>query len=120
MILLYLHHYPGKIHLWDEGWSHRAAPSLAKMFEEIKKKEEKGLDVKGHELTAPLNSLVHGKPESAAWNSIIMGDGKFGNAPSKMLSSPSLCDELCADVLPWLTIIPAMMCAYFPEKMPNE
>ncbi len=115
-ILLYLHHYPVKISLWDDGWNHRAAPSLAKMFEEINNKEESKLEVKGYKLTAPLNSLVHGKPDSARWNSIITGDGKYGSAPSKMLSSPSLCDELCADILPWLTIIPTMMCAYFPEK----
>lgn len=116
MILLYLHYFPDKIGLWGDGWNHRAAPSLAKMFEEINSKEESGLKVKGHVLTAPLNSLVHGTPDSAAWNSIIMSDGKFGSAPSKMLSSPALCDELCADILPWLTIIPAMMCAYFPDN----
>lgn len=116
MILLYLNHFPDQIGLWDDGWNHRSAPGLAKMFEKINKKVESGLDVKGHELTASLNSLVHGKPDSAAWNSIVMGDGKFGSAPSKMLSSPALCDELCADILPWLSVITAMMCAYFPEK----
>ncbi|MBQ4864606.1 hypothetical protein J8L98_23260 [Pseudoalteromonas sp. MMG013] len=116
MILLYLHHFPDKIGLWDDGWNHKTAPSLAKMFELVNNKEESGLNFKGHELTAPLNSLVHGKPDSAVWNSIIVGDGKFVSAPSKILNSPKLCDELCAEILPWLTIIPAMMCAYFPEK----
>lgn len=119
-ILLYLHHFPDKQVLWDEGWKHKNAPSLAKMFEQINQKEEHDLKVKGHELTASLNSLVHGKPESAAWNSVIMGDGQFGSAPSKMLNSPKLCDDLCADILPWLTIIPAMMCAYFPENTGNK
>ncbi len=116
MILLYLHKYPDKISLWEGGWNHRKAPSLAKMFEEINNKEQSNMDVKGYELTASLNSLVHGKPDSAPWNSVVMGDGKFGHTPSKMLASPELCDELCADILPWLTIIPAMICAYFPEQ----
>lgn len=116
MIMLYLHYSPEKVSLWENGWNHGAAPSLAKMFEDINKKEEGRRKIKGYELTAPLNSLVHGKPDSAAWNSIVMGDGQFGSAPSKMLSSPELCDELCADILPWLTTIPTMMTAYFPEK----
>ncbi len=88
MILLYLHHFPEKIHLWVDGWNHNSAPSLAKMFKEINIKEESNSDIKGHELTAPLNSLVHGKPDAAKWNSITMGDGKFGSAPSKNAEQP--------------------------------
>ncbi|EAR08898.1 hypothetical protein [Reinekea blandensis] len=116
MILLYLHHFPEKIHLWVEGWPHKKSPSLAKMFEEINRKESVGPELKGYELTAPLNSLVHGKPDSAPWNSVLMGDGKYGHAPSKITNNPELCNELCADVLPWLTIITSMMCAYFPNE----
>lgn len=114
-ILLYLHHFPERISLWDEGWKHRKSPSLAQMLEEINQTHENRQNVKGYELTAALNSLVHGKPDSAAWNSIVMGDGNYGSAASKMLKSPELCDDLCAEVLPWLTIILAMMCAYFPD-----
>ncbi|MBT6228080.1 MAG: hypothetical protein HOI47_15660 [Candidatus Scalindua sp.] len=120
MILLYIHNFPEKISIWNRGWKHNEAPSLAKMFESINNKDESGVDAKGHELTASLNSLVHGKPDSAPWNSVIMNDGQFGHAPSKMVSNPSLCDELCADVIPWLSIIPSMICAYFPEAMPNK
>lgn len=116
MILLYLHHFPDEIQLWVEGWPHRKSPSLAKMFEEVNNKESIGADIKGIELTAPLNSLVHGKPDSAPWNSVLMGVGKFGSAPSKIINSPDLCNDLCADVLPWLTIITSMMCAYFPNE----
>ncbi len=45
-----------------------------------------------------------------------MDDGKFGHASSKMLNNPKLCDDLCADILPWLTIISAKISAYFPDN----
>jgi hypothetical protein len=115
MILMYLNSFPEKINLWCDGWEHRSAPSLAKMFEAIKEKNDIENQSRGHELTAPLNSLVHGKPDSALWNLVAVDDNKFGHAPSKTIDSPKLCDELCADVLPWLTIISSMMVAYFPE-----
>lgn len=115
IILLYLHTFPNKINLWAEGWEHRKAPSLAKMMEEIKRYGKVDLDVKGYELTASLNSLVHGKPDSAFWGMVLMEDGNLGNAPSKMVNSPELCDELCAEIIPWLVVIVSMMCAHFPE-----
>lgn len=115
VILLYLHLFPSKISLWVDGWEYGKAPSLARMMDEIKQHENWELESKGHELTASLNSLVHGKPDSAFWGMVIMENGNLGNAPSKMLKSPKLCDELCADILPWLVVIISMMCAYFPE-----
>lgn len=117
VILLYLHFFPNKISLWSDGWENRKAPSLAKMLDEIKKKGNGDApNIKGYEFTASLNSLVHGKPDSSPWGMVKIEDGKFGNAPSKMLDSPQLCDELCAETLPWLVIIVSMMCAYFPES----
>ena len=115
VILLYLHIFPDKINLWVEGWEFRKAPSLAKMMDEIKQHGGWELDAKGYELTASLNSLVHGKPDSAFWGMVVMENGNLGNAPSKMINSPNLCDDLCADIVPWLVVVVSMMCAYFPE-----
>jgi hypothetical protein len=115
VILLYIHIFPDKINLWAEGWEFRKAPSLAKMMDEIKQHEGWELETKGYELTASLNSLVHGKPDSAFWGMVVMEDGNLGNAPSKMINSPKLCDNLCADIVPWLVVVVSMMCAYFPE-----
>jgi hypothetical protein len=36
-----------------------------------------------------------------------------GHATSKILNRPSLCDDLCANVIPWLAVVRAMMVAYF-------
>ncbi|CAH1542517.1 conserved hypothetical protein [Vibrio jasicida] len=119
VILQYLHLYPEDIGVWVDGWQHRQAPSLARMLDQIKAKAEPGVNVpelKGFEFTAPLNSLVHGKPDSTIWGLVKVDDGKYGNAPSKMLDSPQLCDELCAETLPWLVVLVAMMHSYFPEK----
>ena len=116
IILLYLHTFPQKINLWVDGWQYRKAPSLAKMMDEINQHGDFYLDVKGYEITASLNSLVHGKPDSAFWGMVIMEDGNMGNAPSKMINSPDLCDELCAEIIPWLVVINAMMYAYFPDS----
>ncbi len=111
VILQYLYFYPGKIDLWNSGWENRKAPSLAKMLDEIKSKSNSKdvPEIKGYEFTAPLNSLVHGKPDSSIWGLIKIEDGKYGNAPSKMLDSPQLCDELCAETLPWLVVLVSMM-----------
>ena len=103
-ILLYLHTFPKKITLWTDGWEYRKAPSFAKMLDEIKQEGKFESEVKGYQITKDLNSLVHGKPDSALWGMIEMENGKLGNAPSKMLNSPRLCDELCADIL-WLLFL---------------
>ena len=115
VILLYLHLFPDKIDLWVEGWEFKKVPSLSKMLDEIKQNGNWNLESKGYELTASLNSLVHGKPDSAFWGMVVMENGNLENAPSKMINSPKLCDELCEDIVPWLVVVVSMMCAYFPE-----
>jgi hypothetical protein len=97
------------------GWEFRKTPSLSKMLDEIKQNGNWNIESKGYELTASLNSLVHGKPDSAFWGMVVMENGNLGNAPSKMINSPRLCDELCADIVPWLVVVVSMICAYFPE-----
>lgn len=113
-ILLYIHLVPAEVEKWNNGWQHRDAPGLAKMFEVIQRCHQRSEFVKGGDLTAQMNSLTHGKPDSAPWNLISLGGNDVGHAVSKILNRPELCDDLCAKVIPWLVVIQAMMSAYFP------
>jgi len=118
VILYYLNLYPEKICLWHDGWHlHEGAPSLAKMLEGINARRTPDSKICGHDLTAPMNSLLHAKPDSAYWNLISLSGTKVGFAPSKILNRPDLCDELCADVIPWLAVVLGMIASYFPEEM---
>ncbi|MCW6550165.1 hypothetical protein NFB56_15065 [Yersinia ruckeri] len=123
-ILLYLHLHPEHIEKWDQGWvggrGGGKAPSLGFMFTAIQKKLDRQPVVPGHELTNILNSLVHGKPDSAPWNLVSLGGNKAVHAVSKILQRPELCDELCVNVIPQLCIISSMMTAYFPNSRPNH
>jgi hypothetical protein len=114
-ILLYLRLYPAEIDKWNRGWEHIEAPSLAKMFERIQAKHEPDSPIRGGDLTAPMNSLLHAKPDSAPWNTVALRNGKSGHAVSKILNRPELCDELCANSAPWLAVVLCMMAAYFAE-----
>ncbi|MBN2148390.1 MAG: hypothetical protein JW726_13460 [Anaerolineales bacterium] len=115
-ILLYLHLYPEKIECWNRGWNQKEAPSLAKMFHAIQEKWNKTPSVSGRDMTASMNSLLHAKPDSAPWNLISLGENRVGHAVSKILNRPDLCDDLCANVIPWIAIVQGMMAAYFPQK----
>lgn len=114
VILLYLNLYPTEIDRWNRGWNQHDAPGLAKMIDAIQAKQP-GLASRGRDLTAPLNSLLHSKPDSAPWNLVPLGESGLGHAVSKILNRPDLCDDLCANTIPWLAVIQAMMAAYFPE-----
>ncbi len=114
-ILLYLYLYPAEVDKWNRGWEHNEAPSLPKMFERIQAKQQPGSPIRGGDLTAPMNSLLHSKPDSAPWNIVTIGDGRLGHAVSKILDRPELCDELCANAIPWLVVVQGMMAAYFAE-----
>jgi len=115
-ILLYLHLYPEEIERWNRGWQCQDAPGLAKMFDAIQGAQERTPRVPGRELTAAMNSLLHAKPDSAPWNLISLGQGGVGHAVSKILNRPELCDDLCANVIPWLAVVQGMMAAYFPDE----
>ncbi len=115
-ILLYLHLYPAEIEAWKNGWHQKDAPNLAKMFEAIQKKQQRDSIVRGRDLTASMNSLLHAKPDSAPWNLVSINQDRVGHAVSKIMNRPDLCDELCADVLPWIVVVQSMMAAYFPSK----
>ena len=115
-ILLYLHLYPEEIERWNRGWHQQDAPGLAKMFDAIQSKQQRDQKVPGRDLTASMNSLLHAKPDSAPWNLVSIGEDGFGHAVSKILDRPELCDELCANVIPWVAVVQGMMAAYFPHE----
>lgn len=115
VILLYLQAVPADIEKWKRGWQSGDAPGLSKMLESIQKVANKPDIVKGADLTAPFNSLLHGKPDSAPWNTIALDNGRPGYASSKILDRPDLCDEVCAITLSWLVTTMTMMLAYFPD-----
>jgi hypothetical protein len=115
-ILLYLHLYPEDIEHWNRGWHQQDAPGLAKMFDAIQAKQERESPVRGRDLTASMNSLMHAKPDSAPWNLVSIRDKGLGHAVSKILNRPELCDDLCGKVIPWVCVVQAMMAAYFPKE----
>ena len=114
-ILLYLHNYSADIAKWKAGWSHRDAPSLAQMFDAIQRAGSSKLNIRGVDLTASLNALVHGKPESARWNQTGASGVRAGHAASKLLQRPDICDEVSAQAMTWLAVTLAMMVTYFPD-----
>jgi len=63
-----------------------------------------------------LGTKVHVGTDSAPWNMVPLGGAGFGHAISKILSRPDLCDDLCANAIPWLAVVQGMMAAYFPNK----
>jgi len=117
-ILLYLNLYPNDIEIWKRGW-HRDAPVLAKMFDKIQAKQPHNPVIPGRDLTANMNSLLHSKPDSAPWNIVPLAETRFGHAVSKILNRPDLCDDLCANAIPWLAVVQGMMAAYFPAEPIN-
>jgi hypothetical protein len=115
-ILFYLHLYPEEIERWNRGWHQQDAPSLAKMLEAIQVSLDSEPFVRGRVLTAAMNSLLHAKPDSAWWNMVFVGDQGLGHAASKILDRPDLCNECCANVVPWVVVVQGMMAAYFPKE----
>jgi len=113
VILLYLHLFPEDIEKWNRGWHLGDAPGLSNMLEKIQSKWERDPIIRGRDITASLNSLLHAKPDSAAWNMVSLGGGKMGHGVSKLMDHPDLCDEVCAEIIPVLCIIQAMIVAFF-------
>jgi hypothetical protein len=85
------------------------------MFDAIQAKQQSSA-IRGRDLTAQMNSLLHAKPDSAPWNMVPLGEAGFGHAVSKILIRPDLCDDLCANAIPWLAVIQGMMVSYFPGE----
>lgn len=115
-ILLYLHLYPNEIERWKRGWHQGDAPGLAKMLDAIQAKQNHHPPVAGRILIATMNSLLHSKPDSARSNMVPLDDMRGGHAVSKILNRPDLCDDLCANAIPWLAVVQGMMAAYFRDE----
>ena len=113
--MLYLNLYPQEIDKWNRGWEHSEAPGLAKMFERIRAKQKLDSPIRGSDMTASMNSLLHARPDSAPWNMVSLGGGGLGHAVSKILDRPELCEDLCANAIPWLVVVQCMMAAYFAD-----
>lgn len=86
------------------------------MLDAIQAKNPIESAVRGKDLTASMNSLMHAKPDSAPWNLVSMGENTLGHAVSKILNRPELCDDLCENVIPWVVVTQAMMAAFFPRE----
>lgn len=112
-ILLYIHDCPEEIEKWNRGWQHGDAPNLSRMLEAIQERTKSTEKLKGYMITDEMNSLLHGRPESALDNLIKIDSNRAGYAVSKILNRPDLCDDICASVIPWLVVVQAMMAAYF-------
>jgi hypothetical protein len=119
-ILLYIKHYPSEIEIWNQGWQKPSAPDLSRMLDKISSAIGDAPEIRGKDITASMNSLLHGKPDSASLNLVDTGLGQLGFAPSKILNRPDLCDDLCEFVIPWIAVIHAMMAAYFPQEKGNN
>lgn len=116
VILLYLQLNPDAIEIWKRGWRHNEAPGFARMLAQIF--EASGPDnfpFSPHDVTSIHNSVIHGKPDSADYTLIGLGDGSVGHSPSKILNNGKLCDDICVEVVGCLALAQAMMGAYFPE-----
>lgn len=116
MTLLYFHHFPEKIELWNSGWKYNDRPGLVKMINEISDKmgEEQFKEI-GKTFTKSLNSVVHGDPASAFKNMIELENGKYGFAVGKVLNNRKMCDEICTDVIPQMAIILSLMTGIFSD-----
>jgi hypothetical protein len=90
-IIRYLQAKPDEIDKWKRGWLHKEAPSLASMLDVM---ASENAPYSGRDVTKLLNSIVHGKPDSAIWNLVPMAEGQVGHAPSKILNNPELCDHI--------------------------
>jgi hypothetical protein len=110
--LMYLRKNPDEIRIWNRGWKHNEAPSLSRMLNNLGKDQFPEI---GPEITRPFNSLIHGKPDSAKWSLVSLGNGQFGHGVSKILDNPQLCDQICIDAAVWLSSVVVIMLESFAE-----
>ena len=104
-----------------DEWMNGKRPVLAHMMNYLSDRwfAEKDPSRIGGVMTKPLNSLTHGDLQSAEWNTISMNDDRLGFGVSKSLNDANLCDEICADVVPWLVMLSSMMIKIVPDAHPR-
>lgn len=116
--ILYLHENPSDLNIWARGWQWSERPGLTKMLKALV--SQGGSADVARQMTAELNSLTHGDPASSYHNLIFSDQGTAGNAVSKNLSRPDVCDAICAEAIPWLSVLLGMMHATFPAPEPHN
>jgi hypothetical protein len=113
-ILLYLRIRPQEISKWNSGWQQGVAPSLGQMLDAINSSTSAQDIMKGSAMIAPLNSLIHGKPDSAPWTlSQVEGERSYMAGP--MLKRPDLCDQVCVEAMAWLGMAMVTIPLYFQD-----
>lgn len=110
--MLYLHQNPSDLSIWARGWLWNERPGLTKMLKALV--SQGGSPDVARQMTAESNSLTHGDPASSYHNLIFTDQGTAGHAVSKNLCRPDICDAICAEAIPWLSVLLGMMHATFP------
>jgi hypothetical protein len=98
------------IDIWKNGWKYRERPGFQKMIDIISQGKFPGV-------TELYNSLTHGDPDSAMWNTIQLENGVIGYSVTKIVNNPALCDEICLNTLGWLAAIMGIAAGAFPEAV---
>jgi len=98
------------VDIWKNGWKYSERPSLQNMIDIISRSNFPGV-------TKLYNSLTHGDPDSAIWNTIQLDDGEVGYSVSKIINDPVLCDRICFDTLSWLVAVLGIMAKVFSETL---
>ena len=111
--MLYLHQNPSDLSIWARGWQWNERPGLTKMLKALM--SQSGSPDVARQMTAELNSLTHGDPESSYHNLVFTDQGAAAHAVSKNLCRPDICDAICAEAIPWLAVLLGMMSATFPD-----
>ena len=116
--IMYLHQNSSDLIIWERGWLWNERPGLTKMLKALVAESSSPEVVR--QMTAELNSLTHGDPASSYHNLTFSDQGNPGHAVSKNLSRPDICDAICAEAIPWLSVLLGMMHATFPTMDREE
>jgi hypothetical protein len=109
--ILYLYENPSDLSIWARGWPFDERPRLPRMLRALA--SQGGSPDVVRQMTAELNSLTHGDPASS-YHNLVFTDQGAGHAVSKNLCRPDVCDAICAEAIPWLSVLLGMMHAVFP------
>ena len=114
---LYLQKVPAALDLWHAGWIHGKRPGFGKMVRELWGDLHPDAD---KAITASLNSLVHGDPQSSEWNLIFGSSGAPAYAVSKILDRPDICDHVALEAMTYLAGLTGLMTTEFLVPGPSN
>lgn len=98
------------VDIWKNGWRYNERPTLQNMIDIVSEKAFPGV-------TRLYNSLTHGDPDSAIWNTIQLDNGDTGYAVSKIIDDGALCDRICFESLSWLVAVLGITTKVFSETL---